>query len=141
MYDGMPQSVGDVTAHRRLLLGVWAGPWIGLQLNRKDLAGYAGRGPSLASPCADVDRLSDRRFVVMGRQEPGRLGEVLSARRHEPGGAPALLRLSVPLVEVDSSYYAMPLPVTTQQWAERTPDEFVFNDKSSKSDLLRSMPS
>jgi len=124
-----------------LLLGVWAGPWIGLQLNRKDLAGYAGRGPSLASPCADVDRLSDRRFVVMGRQEPGRLGEVLSARRHEPGGAPALLRLSVPLVEVDSSYYAMPLPVTTQQWAERTPDEFVFNDKSSKSDLLRSMPS
>jgi len=114
-----------------LLLGVWAGPWIGLQLNRKDLAGYAGRGPSLASPCADVDRLSDRRFVVMGRQEPGRLGEVLSARRHEPGGAPALLRLSVPLVEVDSSYYAMPLPVTTQQWAERTPDEFVFNDKSS----------
>jgi len=45
------------------------------------------------------------------------------------------------LVEVDSSYYAMPLPVTTQQWAERTPDEFVFNDKSSKSDLLRSMPS
>jgi len=93
----MPQSVGDVTAHRRLLLGVWAGPWIGLQLNRKDLAGYAGRGPSLASPCADVDRLSDRRFVVMGRQEPGRLGEVLSARRHEPGGAPALLGLSVPL--------------------------------------------
>ena len=48
-----------------LLLGVWAGPWIGLQLNRKDLAGYAGRGPSLASPCADVDRLSDRRFVVI----------------------------------------------------------------------------
>jgi len=33
-------------------------------------------------------------------------------------------------VEVDSSYYAMPLPVTTQQWAERTPDEFVFNVKA-----------
>src|SRR5512144_2187205 len=30
-----------------------------------------------------------------------------------------------PLVEVDSSYYAMPLPATTQQWAERTPDNFV----------------
>ena len=26
-----------------------------------------------------------------------------------------------PMVEVDSSYYAMPLPATTQQWAERTP--------------------
>ena len=35
-----------------------------------------------------------------------------------------------PMVEVDSSYYAMPLPVTTQQWAERTPDDFTFNVKA-----------
>lgn len=35
-----------------------------------------------------------------------------------------------PMVEVDSSYYAMPLPATTQQWAERTPDGFVFNVKA-----------
>jgi uncharacterized protein YecE (DUF72 family) len=35
-----------------------------------------------------------------------------------------------PLVEVDSSYYATPLPATTQQWAERTPDNFVFNVKA-----------
>src|SRR5215207_1455213 len=35
-----------------------------------------------------------------------------------------------PMVEVDSSYYAMPLPATTQQWAERTPDKFVFNIKA-----------
>ena len=35
-----------------------------------------------------------------------------------------------PMVEVDSSYYAMPLPATTQQWAERTPDNFVFNVKA-----------
>lgn len=35
-----------------------------------------------------------------------------------------------PMVEVDSSYYVMPLPVTTQQWAERTPEHFVFNIKS-----------
>ena len=35
-----------------------------------------------------------------------------------------------PIVEVDSSYYAMPLPVTTQQWAERTPADFVFNVKA-----------
>ena len=35
-----------------------------------------------------------------------------------------------PIVEVDSSYYAMPLPATTQQWAERTPDNFVFNIKA-----------
>jgi len=35
-----------------------------------------------------------------------------------------------PMVEVDSSYYAMPLPATTQQWVERTPDNFVFNIKA-----------
>src|ERR1043166_2118689 len=35
-----------------------------------------------------------------------------------------------PIVEVDSSYYAMPVPATTQQWAVRTPDGFVFNVKA-----------
>jgi uncharacterized protein YecE (DUF72 family) len=35
-----------------------------------------------------------------------------------------------PMVEVDSSYYAMPLPQTAQLWAERTPAGFVFNVKA-----------
>lgn len=35
-----------------------------------------------------------------------------------------------PMVEVDSSYYAIPLPLTTHQWAERTPAGFVFNVKA-----------
>src|SRR5215469_3565994 len=35
-----------------------------------------------------------------------------------------------PLVEVDSSYYAIPTPMTAQQWALRTPDHFVFNIKA-----------
>ncbi|CAN7638023.1 DUF72 domain-containing protein [Acidovorax sp. LjRoot129] len=35
-----------------------------------------------------------------------------------------------PMVEVDSSYYAMPSASTAQLWAERTPDDFVFNVKS-----------
>ena len=35
-----------------------------------------------------------------------------------------------PLVEVDSSYYAMPAPNTAQLWAERTPNNFVMNVKS-----------
>ena len=35
-----------------------------------------------------------------------------------------------PLVEVDSSYYAMPAPATAQLWAERTPDAFVMNVKA-----------
>jgi uncharacterized protein YecE (DUF72 family) len=35
-----------------------------------------------------------------------------------------------PLVEVDSSYYAMPSPATAQLWAERTPEGFVMNVKA-----------
>jgi uncharacterized protein YecE (DUF72 family) len=35
-----------------------------------------------------------------------------------------------PMVEVDSSYYAIPLPQTAQLWAERTPENFVFNVKA-----------
>jgi uncharacterized protein YecE (DUF72 family) len=35
-----------------------------------------------------------------------------------------------PLVEVDSSYYALPSERNAQLWAERTPDDFVFNVKA-----------
>src|SRR5688572_14000440 len=35
-----------------------------------------------------------------------------------------------PMVEVDSSYYAIPAPQTAHAWAERTPSEFVFNVKA-----------
>jgi uncharacterized protein YecE (DUF72 family) len=35
-----------------------------------------------------------------------------------------------PLVEVDSSYYALPAEKTAQAWAERTPDGFTFNIKA-----------
>ncbi len=35
-----------------------------------------------------------------------------------------------PLVEVDSSYYAMPKPEVAQLWAERTPGNFTFNIKA-----------
>ncbi|MBL0419545.1 DUF72 domain-containing protein [Ramlibacter sp. AW1] len=35
-----------------------------------------------------------------------------------------------PLVEVDSSYYAIPVPQTAQAWAERTPPGFEFNVKA-----------
>ena len=35
-----------------------------------------------------------------------------------------------PLVEVDSSYYAMPKPEVAQLWAERTPPGFTFNIKA-----------
>jgi uncharacterized protein YecE (DUF72 family) len=35
-----------------------------------------------------------------------------------------------PIVEVDSSYYGMPLPANAQLWADRTPEGFVFNVKA-----------
>lgn len=35
-----------------------------------------------------------------------------------------------PLVEVDSSYYAMPTPANAQRWAERTSQDFTMNVKS-----------
>ena len=36
-----------------------------------------------------------------------------------------------PLVEVDSTYYALPAERTAQLWAERTPREFVFDIKAN----------
>ena len=35
-----------------------------------------------------------------------------------------------PLVEVDSSFYAMPRPEVAHQWAQRTPEGFTFNVKA-----------
>ena len=35
-----------------------------------------------------------------------------------------------PIVEIDSSYYGIPLPATAQLWAERSPPGFVFNVKA-----------
>jgi uncharacterized protein YecE (DUF72 family) len=35
-----------------------------------------------------------------------------------------------PLVEVDSSFYALPDPAWARLWAERTPDDFAFNVKA-----------
>jgi uncharacterized protein YecE (DUF72 family) len=35
-----------------------------------------------------------------------------------------------PLVEVDTSYYAIPLPQTAQAWADRTPANFTINAKA-----------
>jgi uncharacterized protein YecE (DUF72 family) len=35
-----------------------------------------------------------------------------------------------PIVEVDSSYYAIPSAQTARQWVERTPDDFIFDIKA-----------
>ena len=56
-------------------------------------------------------------------------------RFYPPGAKTAEGRLryyasQFPIVEVDSSYYAMPAPATAQLWAERTPAGFVMNVKA-----------
>src|SRR5450830_663898 len=51
----------------------------------------------------------------------------------EASSAEARLRYyatQFPMVEVDSSYYAMPSATNAQLWAERTPADFVFNVKA-----------
>jgi uncharacterized protein YecE (DUF72 family) len=79
---------------------------------------------------------------------PARLGHVLAgtagwtdpslvkSRRFYPEGATSAedrLRFygtQFPLVEVDSSYYALPSEANAQRWAERTPPGFVFDIKA-----------
>ena len=58
-----------------------------------------------------------------------------SARFYPKGVTSAEARLRFyasrfPLVEGDSSYYAMPTPGTAKLWAERTPNDFVMNVKA-----------
>jgi uncharacterized protein YecE (DUF72 family) len=60
---------------------------------------------------------------------------IACGRFYPPGATSAEARLryyasQFPLVEVDSSYYAMPTPDTAQLWAERTPNDFVMNVKA-----------
>ena len=60
---------------------------------------------------------------------------IACGRFYPPGTHSAEARLrfyasQFPLVEVDSSYYAMPSPATAQLWAERTPNDFTMNVKA-----------
>ena len=73
--------------------------------------------------------------VLIGTASGSSKTLVDSARFYPPGITSAEARLRFyasrfPLVEVDSSYYAMPTPATAQLWAERTPDDFTMNVKA-----------
>src|ERR671919_1922 len=57
------------------------------------------------------------------------------ATPHDPGPDSAEERLQYyasqfPLVEVDSTYYALPFPRMAELWRERTPPDFVFDVKA-----------
>jgi uncharacterized protein YecE (DUF72 family) len=65
---------------------------------------------------------TDKTLIASGRFYP-----------KEAKSAEARLRFyasQFPIVEIDSSYYAMPAPATAQLWAERTPEGFVMNVKA-----------
>ena len=47
-----------------------------------------------------------------------------------PEGRLRFYATKFPLVEVDTSYYAIPLPETVQAWADRTPAHFTINAKA-----------
>jgi uncharacterized protein YecE (DUF72 family) len=47
-----------------------------------------------------------------------------------PEGRLRFYATQFPLVEVDTSYYAIPLPATAQAWADRTPANFTLNAKA-----------
>ncbi len=60
---------------------------------------------------------------------------IASGRFYPPQAKTAEARLRYyasrfPLVEIDSTYYALPIPRTAQLWVERTPAGFVFNAKA-----------
>lgn len=65
---------------------------------------------------------TDATLVKCGRFYPRGCSSAEARLRHYAN--------TFPLVEVDSSYYALPSIRNAQLWAERTPDDFVFNVKA-----------
>jgi uncharacterized protein YecE (DUF72 family) len=65
---------------------------------------------------------TDKTLIASGRFYPKTVTTAEARLRHYAS--------QFPLVEVDSSYYAMPAAATAQLWAERTPAGFTFNVKS-----------
>jgi uncharacterized protein YecE (DUF72 family) len=66
---------------------------------------------------------TDKTLIACGRFYPPRGCSTAEARLR-------FYASRFPIVEVDSSYYAMPAPATAQLWAERTPPGFTFNVKA-----------
>ncbi len=65
---------------------------------------------------------TDKTLIACGRFYPKGATTAEARLRHYAS--------QFPIVEVDSSYYAMPTPATAQLWAERTPVGFVMNVKA-----------
>jgi uncharacterized protein YecE (DUF72 family) len=101
-----------------------------------------------ATPTEHAARYARASALAARAPAPARLGRVLagtagwtdpslvkSRRFYPPGATSAEDRLRFyatrfPLVEVDSSYYALPSRANAERWAERTPDGFTFDVKA-----------
>jgi uncharacterized protein YecE (DUF72 family) len=64
---------------------------------------------------------TDKRLIASGRFYPAKSNTPEALRYYAS---------QFPIVEVDSSYYAMPSPQVAQLWAERTPPDFTFSIKA-----------
>ena len=67
------------------------------------------------------DEQHPHRDGIVDRQELDRVRPVLSAEVQYAEERLRYYASQFPLVEVDSSYYALPKPEVAQLWAERTP--------------------
>lgn len=65
---------------------------------------------------------TDRTLIACGRFYPPQAKTAEARLRY--------YATQFPVVEVDSSYYAMPSVATAENWAERTPEDFVFSVKA-----------
>ena len=65
---------------------------------------------------------TDKTLIACGRFYPKAATTAEARLRHYAS--------QFPIVEVDSSYYAMPAPATAELWALRTPEGFVMNVKA-----------
>ncbi|MEO7057479.1 MAG: DUF72 domain-containing protein [Caldimonas sp.] len=92
-----------------------------------DLFAAALMAPTTPAPSGPAIRVgtaswTDKTLIACGRFYPKGAGTAEARLRHYAS--------QFPIVEVDSSYYAMPTPATTQLWAERTPSGFTMNVKA-----------
>ncbi|AUX45792.1 hypothetical protein SOCE26_072880 [Sorangium cellulosum] len=96
----------------------------------------------------ELERLLRAISLAAGAPAPARFGRVLAgtagwtdptlvkSQRFYPKGVSSpeqRLRFygsQFPVVEVNSSYYALPSPALAEQWVQRTPADFVFNMKA-----------
>ena len=81
-----------------------------------------GQGPVVTRILIGTASWTDKSLINSGRFYPSECNTPEDRLRY--------YATVFPLVEVDSSYYAMPAAQVAQLWAERTPADFTFNIKA-----------